>query len=359
MKSGKASARRMPGQPLLALLAVPLAWTAFRLATMGEAYADDILTLETLPQSIVAASDPARAHEPPSSFAPLHRIALPESQPRTFANVATPRSRLASLARIQTAPAIVPTTTEVAFAPKALIAHQETLKRTGPAKDATNRKSTIDRWRLDAWLALREGSQRTGTIGGTLPLYGASQAGAVLRYDLSPGSRFRPAAYVRVVKALVDQGETNLAVGLAARPFDKIPVTAHVEARASLRDGKVEVRPAAFAAGGFDDAALPFGVSARGYAQAGYVGGRFATAFADGSTVVEKRIGIGKAEIGVGGGVWGGVQRGAGRLDLGPTASTRFRLGSGTGRLAVDYRWRAAGNASPASGAALTLSAGF
>jgi hypothetical protein len=52
--------------------------------------------------------------------------------------------------------------------------------------------------------------------------------------------------------------------------------------------------------------------------------------------------------------------RGAARLgDIGPSASLRFPLDGGSARLAIDYRHRIAGNAAPASGVALTLSAGF
>ena len=58
-------------------------------------------------------------------------------------------------------------------------------------------------------------------------------------------------------------------------------------------------------------------------------------------------------------GAWGGAQDGASRLDIGPSAAVSFRLGEGRGRVAADYRIRVAGEAEPASGPALTLSAGF
>lgn len=120
------------------------------------------------------------------------------------------------------------------------------------------------------------------------------------------------------------------------------------------------LRPAAFLSGGVEAAPLAAGITARGYAQAGYVGGRDATAFADGSLAAEKPVWRGPhALLTTGGGAWGGAQRGAARLDLGPTASLRFRLGDAIARLSADYRLRVAGNAEPASGAALTLSAGF
>lgn len=67
----------------------------------------------------------------------------------------------------------------------------------------------------------------------------------------------------------------------------------------------------------------------------------------------------GGAEVTAGAGVWGGAQEGSSRLDVGPSAAVSFRLGQARARLAADYRFRVAGEAAPASGPALTLSAGF
>ena len=50
----------------------------------------------------------------------------------------------------------------------------------------------------------------------------------------------------------------------------------------------------------------------------------------------------------------------ASRLDVGPTATVGWPLGpTGAARLGVDWRFRVRGNAIPASGPAVTLSAGF
>ena len=93
---------------------------------------------------------------------------------------------------------------------------------------------------------------------------------------------------------------------------------------------------------------------------AGYVGGAGATAFVDGQVRIERhlaRIGRGELRLGLGG--WGGAQKDANRLDLGPTATLDFPIGSVQGRLSADWRLRAAGNAAPNTGPAITLSAGF
>jgi hypothetical protein len=221
-------------------------------------------------------------------------------------------------------------------------------------------RQPASRWSGDAWLAWRPGSGGLATGAAAAPVYGGSQAGAVLRYELAPGSRHRPAAYVRAVHALTGAREGDLAAGVALRPLAGLAVTAHGEARLSRREGGTELRPAAFVSAGVDALPVAGGAIARGYAQAGYVGGRDATAFADGSVIVEKPLWRDRdSALTAGAGTWGGAQRGAARLDIGPTASLRFRLGQGAARLSADYRLRIAGQAEPAAGAALTLSAGF
>ena len=102
--------------------------------------------------------------------------------------------------------------------------------------------------------------------------------------------------------------------------------------------------------------ALPLGLRAEGYAQGGWVGGRYATAFADGQArVTHGAITAGPARLRVGAGAWGGAQKFAERFDVGPTLTADLA----SVRLALDYRMRVAGNARPGNGLALTLSTGF
>ena len=218
----------------------------------------------------------------------------------------------------------------------------------------------VSRWSGDAWLAWRPGSGGLATGAAAAPVYGGSQAGAGLRFELAPGSRHHPTAYVRAVHALNGAREGDLAAGVSLRPLAGLAVTAHGEARLSRRGGGSELRPAAFVSTGVDALPVAGGATARGYAQAGYVGGRDATAFADGSLILEKPLWRDRdSAFTAGAGTWGGAQRGAARLDIGPTASLRFRLGQGAARLSADYRLRIAGQAEPSAVAALTLSAGF
>ena len=214
------------------------------------------------------------------------------------------------------------------------------------------------RWSADGWLLWRDDTTTPITSGN--PSYGRSQLGAVARYELAPQSRQRPQAYLRGSAALQGAREQEVAAGLSARPLAGLPLRVAAEVRASDRTGGREVRPAAFAVTELAPQHLPGGLVAEVYAQAGYVGGRSATAFVDGAARVDRSLATaGDFDLRAGAAAWGGAQDEGARLDVGPTASLAFRVGETRGRLAADYRFRVAGDAQPASGPALTLSAGF
>lgn len=223
------------------------------------------------------------------------------------------------------------------------------------------------RWSADAWLMLRRGGNGfnlpgSGLPGANLPVgaYGASQAGAVIRYRLAPSSPLRPALYLRATSALRAPRGEELAGGLTLRPVPRLPVAAMVEARATRTLTGTVVRPAAALVSELPPATLPGGLRGEAYVQAGYVGGRDATAFVDGQGRIERRlIGLGRWDLRAGAGAWGGAQKGARRLDVGPTATLTVPLGPTGGRLSADWRFRVAGSAAPTSGPAITLSAGF
>lgn len=216
-------------------------------------------------------------------------------------------------------------------------------------------------WSGDGWLLYRPGGIGAAGAGGLLPpTYGASQAGAMLRYRLAPGDARRPMLYLRASAALVRGGEREAALGFSARPLPRVPVTALAEARLTSSGGAIRFRPAVALISEFPPLDLPGGVSAEAYGQAGWIGGKDSTGFADGQlratrTVLDRH----PLRLALGGGAWGGAQKGASRLDLGPTATLALPFGRGGARLAADWRFRIAGNAAPGSGAAVTISAGF
>ena len=138
------------------------------------------------------------------------------------------------------------------------------------------------RWSADSWMLWRRGS-RTRLAGGVLtPSYGASQAGSVLRYRLMRNSAHRPSAYLRITSALDSSAEREASLGLSARPFARIPLVAAAEARLTSTPGGRMIRPAGFIVTELPPLALPLGLRGEAYGQAGYVGGKFATPFADG-----------------------------------------------------------------------------
>jgi hypothetical protein len=223
----------------------------------------------------------------------------------------------------------------------------------GPEKAA-------NRWSADGWLMLRRGGVPLTASGLPAATYGASQAGAVLRYRLAPDSKARPTAYLRATTALQRPRGEEAALGLAVRPLAALPVALTAELRATRFASGTVVRPAAALVTELDRFNLPAGFSAEVYAQAGYVGGAGRTGFADGQARIEREVlNEGRVRLRAGAGAWGGAQRGASRVDLGPTATLDFPLGGGQGRIAADWRLRVAGTAAPQSGPALTLSAGF
>lgn len=223
---------------------------------------------------------------------------------------------------------------------------------------ATTGRTATDRWSADAWLLLREDTTTPVTSG--RGSYGQSQAGMVVRYRLAPTSGHRPVAYYRATQALAGARETEAALGLAARPVPGLPVIAAAELRLTRVDGNSSFRPAAFAVTELPPFDLAAGFTGEAYFQAGYVGGDFETAFVDGQARAERKlVELGDAELHAGGGVWGGAQEGATRLDVGPSATLRLEIGGTPSRVSLDWRLRVAGEAEPQSGPALTISAGF
>ena len=227
---------------------------------------------------------------------------------------------------------------------------------------AAGREPVSDkRWSADGWMLLRRGGSSSFATGAAPVTYGASQAGAVLRYRLQPGNPRKPTAYLRATSALGSTGDNDIALGISARPIPSIPVIAAAEMRATNQQEQTRLRPAAMIVTELAPFDLPMGTRGEFYAQAGYVGGQFDTAFADGQLRIDRQVThLGNSEVRAGGGGWAGAQKGASRVDIGPVATFGLPLGkSASARIGVDWRFRISGNALPKSGPAVTLSAGF
>ncbi|MEO0871164.1 MAG: hypothetical protein AAFY19_04270, partial [Pseudomonadota bacterium] len=222
-----------------------------------------------------------------------------------------------------------------------------------------------DRWSFGAWAFLREGSGAAPIAQGRVPVYGASQIGANLQYRVASSSKHDPRLYARAYRALIDEPESELAAGVSARPLGAVPVRVAAELRYTDDRFRNEVRPAAYAITEIPPVSLPLGLSAQVYAGAGYVGGAADTAFLDGQAAVIREVTSfdlrreRDVRVSLGAGAWGGAQRDASRVDVGPTMRVDMTLGAVPARISIDYRERVGGDASPVSGVAATLSTQF
>lgn len=209
----------------------------------------------------------------------------------------------------------------------------------------------LDRIQMSMWAMLRQ--QQTGIAGspalGNTGSLGASQAGARLLYNFSPAL----ALSLRTSSTIGRRGG-EVAGGIRYRPLQSVPVWVTVERRQAIGHfGGGRNDFALFAEGGVWDQPMPLGFTLDGYVQAGVVGLRSRDLFADGGAAFSRPI---YKQFSAGFGVWGGVQPGLYRVDLGPRITMKVRRNL---RVHFDWRQKLAGNARPGSGPAVTLAGDF
>jgi hypothetical protein len=208
------------------------------------------------------------------------------------------------------------------------------------------------RWSGSAWLLLRDGRGiAPGLNGGQL---GGAQAGARLAYTIDEARRLLLVA--RVAAPLKGIGR-EASVGVEWQPT-RLPVKLVVEQRIAL--DRSHGGPAIGVVGGTGPAPLVSGFDLATYGQAGAVSRARIEPFAEGAARISRTIATsGRLRVDLGAGIWGGAQREAARLDIGPSLGTTVPLGKRSFRLSLDWRERVAGSARPGSGAALTLGSDF
>lgn len=185
--------------------------------------------------------------------------------------------------------------------------------------------------------------------------YGGSQSGLIVHYRLWQAVRLD--ARLRLAATPQRLGERELAFGLHWQPIAKMPISLIAERRMRTR------APDAFSLGAAvapPELALPLGFRLESYGQAGWVSGAAGSHYYDGSAQVKRRL-VDKdgLQISLGGGAWAGGQKGVSRLDAGPRLDLTATPAGIPMRLSADWRFRLTGNALPANGPALTLSASF
>jgi hypothetical protein len=186
--------------------------------------------------------------------------------------------------------------------------------------------------------------------------YGGSQSGIIATIDPF-GAPDRGLSLLARGSVTPDGNEREVALGFRWRPGGDWPLTLSAERRfrANAPD-----RFAAYLAGGID--ALPVSKlwSLDAFGQAGYATGLGGGGFFDAQArVMHPLTTIGSVPMSGGIGGWAGGQKGAMRFDIGPTIATKVEAGSTSLLIQLDWRLRAAGNAEPKNGLALTVSTGF
>jgi len=216
----------------------------------------------------------------------------------------------------------------------------------------TSADPRTSRWSASAWVFLRDGRGIVPGLGGGQ--LGGSQAGLRVAYAI--GEARRIAVVGRLATPFEGSGR-EAAVGIEWRPAP-LPVRLVAEYRAALDSGASG--PAAGIIAGTGPAPLASGFDLETYGQAGIVRRRRAEPFAEGAARLSRpvlNVGGTKVDLGLGG--WGGAQRGARRLDLGPSLGLRIPVAGQSIRTSLDWRQRVAGNARPGSGPVLVIGGDF
>jgi hypothetical protein len=186
--------------------------------------------------------------------------------------------------------------------------------------------------------------------------YGGSQSGLIGIIDPF-GSPDRGLALLLRGSGTPDGSEREVGLGLRWKPKAGWPLMLSAEHR--FRDGGPD-RFAAYLAGGFDDMPLLGKLKLNGYGQAGYATGRGGGGFFDAQARADYPLAaVGGVPLSVGAGSWAGGQKGAARLDVGPTIAAKVATEPAVLLVRLDWRLRVAGDAMPKDGLALTVSTGF
>ncbi len=336
----------MSGRPIRFLGATLVGWVAVRAfmlwpaavpAAIPRAIAPIAFDRKSFVAPTVAPSQPLTiASEPPQSQSvstvPLRSIAGPGT-------LLILNSRVESVAPTTPVRAADP-----APPPQSLLMPPPAIAR--PANKAESR------WSASAWFVLRDGRGiAPGLSGGQL---GGSQAGLRIAYAI--GDARRVAIVGRVATPLKGQGR-EAAVGIEWRPT-ALPVRIVAEYRVALDGGASG--PAAGIIAGTGPAPVAFGFDLETYAQAGLIRRRRAEPYAEGAARLSRRfLSVGNATVDLGLGGWGGAQRGAERLDVGPSLGVRLPVLGTAIRASLDWRQRVAGGARPGSGPVLVIGGDF
>lgn len=338
----------MSGRPLRFFAATALGWVALRTVMLWPAAGPAAIPRALVPAAFADDAPKTRAQPLPQAraFASFRTVTRP-----TRSTSAYDAPRAATLLANNAAPRT----------PAAPSSAADTISRSGrppqtllapPPATAWSDRASASRWSASAWFVLRDGRGIAPGVGGGQ--LGASQTGLRVAYAIGDARRVAIAA--RVASPVRGKGR-EAAIGFEWRPT-RLPVRLVAEYRAALDGGGSG--PAAGIIAGTGPAPLALGFDLETYGQAGVIRRRRAEPFAEGAARLSRpvvKLGGTKVDVGLGG--WGGAQRGAQRLDIGPSLGVRVPVAGKSLRLSLDWRQRVAGNARPGSGPVLVIGSDF
>lgn len=339
MKAGR-------GRPLRFLAVFLVAWIGVRVALLWpqiDSAADVLRAVVPVPVAVIPPESPVVASE---------HTAKGDVRRWYRAAVAKPRGRL-TLRK--------PDPTRIALALLGLVRYgdaQPVSQESPLLPGLPHRQSQplvrrpLSRWSASAWLLARGGSGLApGGLGGQL---GGSQAGVRVAYAIDRKHRV---ALAGRVSSPLGPGLREAALGVEWQPT-RLPLRLVAEQRFAIAGGRGG--PALGVVGGLDPTPLPLGFRLEGYGQAGVIRRTATEPYVDGALRVAHPVTeIGRVRVDFGAGLWGAAQRGAARLDLGPSLAVAIPIGARSVRFGLDWRQRVAGAARPGSGLAVTLGSDF
>ena len=325
------------GRPLRFLGGTLGGWALFRIAVLwpnAETLPLGVLMHAVLPASV------ARPFMPAPAVAPSVAGQTPIAPAAAHGRAALPPSPSATILALS--PAIRQAAQPASPPP--------TLGALGPPLRPTPIAHGPGRLAGSAWTLVRGGP--SGTLsGGQL---GASQAGIRLTYAL--GHARRVALAIRFATPLSGPGK-EAAIGMEWKPT-RLPFRLIAEQRFVLDGGRGG--PTVGIIGGYGPGYVAPGVRIEAYGQAGAIARNGVEGFVDAAArATHPIVDHAPVRIDIGAGIWGSAQRGAARLDLGPTIGATVPIGHHTIRLSADWRQRVAGDARPGSGPAFTIGSDF
>ncbi|QNE32881.1 hypothetical protein F1C10_13730 [Sphingomonas sp. NBWT7] len=210
--------------------------------------------------------------------------------------------------------------------------------------------TTRSRFAASVWTILRDG----GSGQPFAPQLGGSQAGARVTYALGDARRLALAARVSTA---IGTRQQEAAIGLDWQPT-RLPI--HIVAEQRIGVQRARGGPALGVIAGIGPAPITGALTIDAYAQGGAIARDGVEGYVDAAARVAHPIArVGQTRLDLGVGAWGGAQRGASRLDLGPSVTLAVPLSERVIRLSLDWRQRVAGDARPASGPALSIGTDF